>query len=89
MNMPKRIIFVITKTIKDMATKTLQRAEIIFPSIDTDIIKILAEKFGWKIKLDQSIDPALVKCIKEAEKEISDGKTTRINDINNIWESIL
>lgn len=34
-------------------------------------------------------NPALVKRIKEAEKAISEGKTTKIKDINKIWESIL
>lgn len=32
---------------------------------------------------------ALIERIREAEKAISEGATTRINDINNIWESIL
>lgn len=60
MYMAKRIIFVITKTIKDMATKRVHKP-----------------------------NPALVKRIKEAEKAISEGKTTKIKDINKIWESIL
>lgn len=34
-------------------------------------------------------NPALVKRIKETEKAISEGKTTKIKDINKIWESIL
>lgn len=36
-----------------------------------------------------SINPALVERIREAEKAIREGNTTRINDIHNIWESIL
>lgn len=34
-------------------------------------------------------DSKLIKRIKEAEKEISNGKTTEVKDINNIWDSIL
>ncbi|RHR40185.1 hypothetical protein DWX23_09555 [Parabacteroides sp. AF18-52] len=83
------LIFVITKTIMNMATKTLHRAEIIFPSMDTDLIKKLAQRFGWQIKLEETIDPALVKRIKEAEKAISKGDTTKVKDTSNIWESIL
>lgn len=30
-------------------------------------------------------DSKLIKRIKEAEKEISNGKTTEVKDINNIW----
>lgn len=72
-----------------MATKTLHRAEIIFPSMDTDLIKKLAQRFGWKIKLDETNDPALIKRIKDAEKAISKGETTKVKDTGNIWESIL
>lgn len=72
-----------------MATNTLHRAEIIFPSMDTDLIKRLAQRFGWVIKLEETIDPALVKRVKEAEDAISKGETTKIKDANNIWESIL
>ncbi|WP_455637438.1 hypothetical protein [Parabacteroides sp.] len=72
-----------------MATKTLHRAEILFPSMDIDLIKKLAQRFGWKIKLDETADPTLVKRIKDAEKAISKGETTPIKDVSNIWESIL
>lgn len=34
-------------------------------------------------------DLALIQRIKEAEKEISNGETTKVKDINNIWESII
>lgn len=72
-----------------MATKTLHRAEIIFPSMDTDLIKELPQKFGWKIKLNGTIDPALVKQVKDAERAISKGETTKVKDAGNIWESIV
>lgn len=36
-----------------------------------------------------STNPALISKIREAEKAIREGKTTKINDIDNIWESIL
>lgn len=36
-----------------------------------------------------SANPALVQKIREAEKAISEGRTTKIKDANNIWESIL
>lgn len=72
-----------------METKALHRAEILFPSMDTNLIKEIAQRFGWKIKLEEAIDPGLVKRIKEAEKAISRGETTKVKDINNIWESIL
>ena len=36
-----------------------------------------------------STNPALINKIKEAERAIREGKTTKINDIDNIWESIL
>lgn len=72
-----------------METGSLQKAEITFPSMDMDFIKKLAQRFGWKIKLDETADPALVKRIKDAEKAISKGETTPIKDVSNIWESIL
>ena len=34
-------------------------------------------------------NPALINKIKDAERAIREGKTTKINDIDNIWESIL
>lgn len=75
---PKRIIFVITKTIKDMATKTLQRAEIIFPSMDTEVLKSIANRLGWSIKLvekknriDQSLEDAAAGRVYTA-KDIDD-----------------
>lgn len=72
-----------------MATKTLHGAEIIFPSMDTDPIKKLAQRFGWKIKLGDTNDPALVKRVKDAENAINKGETTKVKDAGNIWESIL
>ena len=36
-----------------------------------------------------STNPALINKIKDAERAIREGKTTKINDIDNIWESIL
>ena len=36
-----------------------------------------------------STNPALINKIKHAERAIREGKTTKINDIDNIWESIL
>ncbi len=36
-----------------------------------------------------SISSALINKIREAEIAIREGKTTKINDIDNIWESIL
>ena len=36
-----------------------------------------------------STNPALINKIKDAESAIREGKTTKINDIDNIWESIL
>ena len=36
-----------------------------------------------------STNPALINKIKDAERAIHEGKTTKINDIDNIWESIL
>ena len=36
-----------------------------------------------------STNPALINKIKDAERAIREGKTTKINDIYNIWESIL
>ncbi len=36
-----------------------------------------------------STNPALINKIKDAERAIREGKTTKINDISNIWESIL
>lgn len=36
-----------------------------------------------------STNPALIERIREAEKAINKGDTTKIKDINNIWESIL
>lgn len=36
-----------------------------------------------------STNPALINKIKDAERVIREGKTTKINDIDNIWESIL
>ncbi len=35
-----------------------------------------------------STNPALINKIKDAERAIREGKTTKINDIDNIWESI-
>ena len=36
-----------------------------------------------------STNTALINKIKDAERAIREGKTTKINDIDNIWESIL
>ena len=36
-----------------------------------------------------STNPALINKIKDAERASREGKTTKINDIDNIWESIL
>ena len=36
-----------------------------------------------------STNPALINKIKDAERAIREGKKTKINDIDNIWESIL
>ena len=36
-----------------------------------------------------STNPALINKIKDAERAIREGKTTKINDIDNIWESLL
>lgn len=36
-----------------------------------------------------STSSALIKKIRDAEIAIREGKTTKINDIDNIWESIL
>ena len=36
-----------------------------------------------------STNPALINKIKDAERAIREGKTTKINDIDSIWESIL
>ena len=36
-----------------------------------------------------STNPALINKIKDAERAIREGKTTKINDIDNIWECIL
>lgn len=36
-----------------------------------------------------STSSALIKRIRDAEIAIREGKTTKINDIDNIWESIL
>lgn len=36
-----------------------------------------------------STNPALINKIKDAERAIREGKTTKINDTDNIWESIL
>lgn len=36
-----------------------------------------------------STNLALINKIKDAERAIREGKTTKINDIDNIWESIL
>ena len=36
-----------------------------------------------------STNPALINKIKDAERAIREGKTTKIHDIDNIWESIL
>ena len=36
-----------------------------------------------------STNPALINKIKDAERAIREGKTTKINDIDNIGESIL
>ena len=36
-----------------------------------------------------SISSALINKVREAEIAIREGKTTKINDIDNIWESIL
>lgn len=36
-----------------------------------------------------STNPALINKTKDAERAIREGKTTKINDIDNIWESIL
>ena len=36
-----------------------------------------------------STNPALINKIKDAGRAIREGKTTKINDIDNIWESIL
>ena len=36
-----------------------------------------------------STNPALINKIKDAERAIREGKTTKINDIDNIWERIL
>ena len=36
-----------------------------------------------------STNPALINKIKDAERAIREGKTTKINDIDDIWESIL
>ena len=36
-----------------------------------------------------STNPALINKIKDAERAIREGKTTKINDIDKIWESIL
>ena len=36
-----------------------------------------------------STNPALINKIKDAERAIREGKTTKINDIDNKWESIL
>lgn len=36
-----------------------------------------------------STNPALINKIKDAERAIREGKATKINDIDNIWESIL
>jgi antitoxin YefM len=36
-----------------------------------------------------STNPALINKIKDSERAIREGKTTKINDIDNIWESIL
>ena len=36
-----------------------------------------------------STNPALINKIKDAERAIREGKMTKINDIDNIWESIL
>ena len=36
-----------------------------------------------------STNPALINKIKDAERAIREGKTTKINDIDNIWDSIL
>ena len=33
-----------------------------------------------------STNPALINKIKDAERAIREGKTTKINDIDNIWE---
>lgn len=36
-----------------------------------------------------STNPALIERIKEADIAISKGETTHINDVHDIWESIL
>lgn len=36
-----------------------------------------------------SVNPVLIQKIREAEKAIQEGKTTKIKDVDDIWESIL
>lgn len=84
----KRTTFVITKT-KYMGRKR--------NNIDRSLNDIAKGRVYTAKDIDDLMDHlakstndlALIKRIKEAEKEISNGKTTKVKNINNIWESII
>ena len=65
-----------------MATKTLQKAEITFPSMDINLLKKVAEKFGWTVKISKNkIDKSL--------EDAASGNTYTSKNIDDLMEHLL
>lgn len=65
-----------------METGVLQKAEIIFPSMDIGLLKKLAQKYGWSIKLEKNkIDQSL--------EDAAEGRVYTAKDIDDLMNHLL
>ena len=65
-------------------TKTLQKAEIILPSMDIGLLRKMAEKFGCTIKLEKPVNK-----IDKSLEDAAAGRTFTAQNIDDLMDHLL